>query len=137
MNDVGTGFQIRSGSQTGAKSHMTSFQQGVSSDMTETQKSMEGPNQCNDMMEFIQTEEGKKMDPSYSTEDASQGNKSNSSCFFFRTPLISRLEYKKKDVMWRDGGRINKSHKKIVKTLNHNKNRKTNTSVIILNINIC
>ena len=60
---------------------MTSFQQGVSSDMIETQQSTEGPNQCNDMMEFIQREGEKKMDPSYSIEDASQGNKSNSSCF--------------------------------------------------------
>jgi len=52
------------------------------------------------MMEFIQTEEGKKMDPSYSIEDAPQGNKSNSSCFFLRTPLalfiISRLKYEKR-----------------------------------------
>ena len=100
MNDPGSGFQIRSGSQTGAKSHMTSFQQGVSSDTIETQKSVEGPNQCNDMMEFIQTEEGKKMDPSYSIEDAPQGNKSNSSCLFLRTPLalfiISRLKNEKR-----------------------------------------
>ena len=92
MNDPGSGFQIRSGSQTGAKSHMTSFQQGVSSDTIETQKSVEGPNQCNDMMEFIQTEEGKKMDPSYSIEDAPQGNKGNSSCLFLEYDFCSEMQ---------------------------------------------